>query len=155
MALDAGDQVWYFVKQPDNRYKLFKYEVKKSYPTNPSNVAALAWDGDGADALIFGCYYGLDGRWMIEATYMGPAIGGPEDVRYSVLSTAWKNSVKLAVAKIGRMPRHIKSYQIVILFRWTEKARNALSDSDPDKEEKLLMLDYIEEKLAMIYPEPL
>ncbi len=53
------------------------------------------------------------------------------------------------------MPRHIKSYQIVILFKRTEKARNAISDSDPDKEEKLLMLDYIEEKLAMIYPEPL
>ncbi len=37
---------------------------------------------------------------MIEATYMGPPIGGPEDVRYAVLSTAWKNSVKAAVAKI-------------------------------------------------------
>lgn len=53
MALDEGDEVWYYVKQPDNRYKLFKYEVTRSYPTNPTNVAALAWDGDGADALVF------------------------------------------------------------------------------------------------------
>lgn len=53
MALDPGDEVRYFVKQPGDRYKLFKYEVKRSYPTSPNNVAALSWDGEGADALIF------------------------------------------------------------------------------------------------------
>lgn len=147
--------MWYYVKQPGDRYKLFKYTITSSYPTNPSNVSALAWDGDGADALIFGCYHGLDGRWMIEATLEGPAIGGPEDVRYAVLSTAWKNKIKAAVAKISWLPRHLKSYQIVILFKKTEKARASIDDDDPKKEEKLLMLEYIEEKLAMIYPDPL
>lgn len=155
MALDEGDEIWYYVKQPGDWYKLYKYDITRSYPTNPNNVGALSWDGDGADALVFGCYYGLDGRWMIEATLQGPAMGGPEDIRYAELSTAWKNSVKSAVAKISWMPRHIKSYQIVVLFKRTEKARNALSNNDLEKAKKLLMLEYIEEKLAMIYPEPL
>lgn len=70
MALDVNDEVWYYVKQPGDRYKLFKYKITNSYPTNPNNVGALARDGHGADALIFGCYHGLDGRWMIEATYI-------------------------------------------------------------------------------------
>ncbi len=155
MALDAGDQVRYYVKQPSGKYKLFKYEVTKSYPTNPNNVAALARDGNGADALIFGCYHGLDGRWMVEATLIGPALDGPEDARYGALSTTWKDKVKASVAKIWRMPWYIKSYQIVILFKRTEKARAAISDKDPDMKMKLLMLDYIEEKLAIIYPDSL
>lgn len=86
---------------------------------------------------------------------MGPALGAPEDVRYSTLSSAWKAKVRAAVAKIGWMPRHIKSYQIVVLFRWTKAARASIASDDPKKEEKLLMLDYIEEKLAIIYPDPL
>lgn len=153
MALDVGDEVWYYVKQPDGAYKLFKYDVMKSYPTHPSNVQALQWDGDGADALIFGCYHGLDGRRMIEATYQGTPIGWPEDVRYEPLPNSWKNKVKAAVAKISWMPRHVKAYQIVRLFKWTKNARSIISDKDPDKELKNLMLDYIEEKLALIYPE--
>ncbi len=154
MALDQGDEVWYYVKQPGDRYKLFKYDITASYPSNPNNVKALSWDGDGADALVFGCYHGLDGRRMIEATLQGPAIGGPEDIKYAKLSEAWKAKVRAAVAKIGWLPRKIKSYQIVILFKRTEQARASIDDNDPKKEQKLLMLEFIEEKLAMIYPDP-
>jgi hypothetical protein len=53
MALDPNDQVWYFVKQSNGEFKLFKYLVEKSYNTSPTNVQALLWDGSGADALIF------------------------------------------------------------------------------------------------------
>gem|GEM_PF-6774253 len=68
--MDENDEVRYFVKNGD-QYTLHRYLVTASYPTKPSNVAPLHRDGDGADALIFGCYHGLDGRRMIEATYIG------------------------------------------------------------------------------------
>ena len=60
MALDENDQVWYFVKQSDGSYNLFKYLVTASYPTSPNNASILDWDGNGADLIWYGCYYGLE-----------------------------------------------------------------------------------------------
>lgn len=73
MRLDPGDEVWYFVRNGD-LYTLHRYRVSSSYPTKPSDVAPLARDGQGADAVIFGCYHGLDGRWMVEAEYLGTPV---------------------------------------------------------------------------------
>lgn len=150
MALDVNDQVRYYVKQWDGTYKLFKYIVTASYNTYPSNVQALQWDGEGADALIFGCTHGLDGRWMIEAEYMWEPLGRPivEMDPYDTLSYMLRWKVNRAVRKISRLPHNKKVYAIISLFKLINRLKGVTENND-----KLLLLDYIETRLAEIYPE--
>lgn len=71
MALDTWDQIWYFL-QATTGYTLYKYDVVASYPTSPENVSAMQRDGSGADALLVGCIYGTEWRWLVEATASSP-----------------------------------------------------------------------------------
>lgn len=125
MWLDPNDEIWYFVRDGD-QYILHRYLVTASYPTKPSDVQALHRDGDGADALIFGCYHWLDGRWMVEAT----AIDDPEmplseqevdefadlssDIRYrldSTLADLAQMASKWRKAEIAALYTRLTKYQ--------------------------------------------
>ena len=70
IALDPGDEIRYFVRSFGGEYERIRYTVTDSYHTWPSNVSVLQWDGEWADAMIFGCTYWVDGRWIVEATLM-------------------------------------------------------------------------------------
>ena len=87
MALDTGDQIWYFVKEATG-YVLYKYGVVASYPTTPDNVSAMQWDGSGADALLVGCIDGRDGRWLVEATQL--SLTTASEQRGGRISALWK-----------------------------------------------------------------
>jgi hypothetical protein len=149
MALDPNDQVWYFVKWSDGEFDLFKYVVEKSYNTSPTNVQALLRDGDGADALIFWCTHWLDGRWMIEATYMWDPVWSPVPIvdPYENMSTTTRSRINNWVNKLARLPKKYKKYQIIQLFRLMDRLKWRAND------EQLLIIEYLEQKLADIYPE--
>ena len=153
MALDPNDQVWYFVKQWNWSFALHKYVVEKSYNTTPSNVQALLWDGDGADALIFGCTHGLDGRWMIEATYLWEAtwVPVPEVDVYEDISPTLRRRMDTWLSKVDRLPWKYKRYQIIQLFKLLDRLKEDYSISN----EQSLIIDYMQQKLANIYPEGL
>lgn len=153
MALDPNDQVWYFVKQWNWSFKLHKYLVEKSYNTSPSNVQALLRDGEWADALIFGCTHGLDGRWMIEATYMWEAEGAPVPYvdPYADLSTPLRRRMDAWLQKLERLPSKYKRYQIIQLF----KLLDTLKDRNNNTNDEVLIIDYLQQKLADMYPEDL
>ena len=150
MALDPGDQVWYYVKQSNGSYVLFKYRVDKSYNTYPGNVQALQWDGDGADALVFGCTYGLDGRWMIEASYLGEAIGMPLELRFEGKIPAHiKQPLDRALAKLRRLPPKLRKYEVIQLIKLVERLKTA-TRGDSLRE---VVLEYVELVLVDMYPE--
>lgn len=159
MRLDPGDQIRYFVKQSDWSYKLFKYNIEKSYPTDPSNVQALQWDGDGADALVFGCYHWLDGRWMIEASYMWvPTWRYIEETvvverTYENVPQSYQRRIKDAIQSMKYLWINAKKYEIIILFKWIQRARAKLSTSDSNYAMKAQLLEMMEDELAEIYPE--
>lgn len=155
MALDPWDQVRYYVKQEDGTYRLFKYRVYASYNTVPSNTQPMLWDGDGTDALIFWCTHGLDGRWMIEATYMGEPFWKPED-QYEVIEVSpyddidihLRKRIDIAVRKIWWLSDRKKRYLIINLFKKFDMLKKKTHD-----DMKLLLLDYTEVMLSHVYPE--
>lgn len=159
MRLDPGDQVWYFVKQADWSFALHRYNITKSYPTDPSNVQALQWDWDWADALIFWCYHWLDWRRMVEAEYLWEPTGQyiEEEViveeQYDNISLSLRNRVKDWVTSINYLWVNAKKYEIIILFKGLQRARALLNSSDPQYVMKSELLDMIENELAKIYPE--
>lgn len=152
MRLDPNDEVWYFVRQPDDSYTLFRYLVTASYPTYPNDGQALAWDNDGADAVIFGCYHGVDGRWIVKASYVGDPLWVPTTVPtenlFKDLPLQYKQRIDKAMALIQRMPTKWRSYYLVVVYSWVERIRStntALSTSQK------AVLDYIEERIAQLY----
>ncbi len=150
MALDAGDEAWYFVKNSSGQYDLRKYQITASYNTVPTNVTPLKWDWDGADALIFWCTHGLDWRWMIEATYMWEPMGKPVPYvdPYADLNWDRRRKVDDAVRKINRLRPNLKSYTIVQLIKVIDHIRDTKTISGAEE----LLLNYIEDSLVLIYP---
>jgi hypothetical protein len=112
-------------------------------------VQALLWDGSGADALIFWCTHGLDGRWMIEATYMGEATWAPQPYvdPYAGIQTSMRRRLDSAVWKVGQLPTKYRKYQIIQFFKILDELKKTANN------EKLLIIEYLQQKLADIYPE--
>ncbi len=115
MRLDPGDEVWYFVRNGDN-YDLHVYEVTASYPTSPSYTDALHYDGDWADALIFGCYHGLDWRWMVEATYVWEPLWSSSVGDHPDLPVYWKQRIDAALLSFERIPMKRRKQYIAYYF---------------------------------------
>lgn len=115
MWLDPGDEVWYFIRNSDN-YDLFVYEVTASYPTSPKNTSALHYDWDWADALIFGCYHGLDWRWMVEATYVWEPLWSSSVGDHPDLPVYWKNRIDSALLSFERIPMKRRKQHIAYYF---------------------------------------
>lgn len=148
MRLDAGDQVWYYKKNAMGQYDLLRYTVTSSYPTDPSNVSALQWDGQWSDALIFGCYHGLDGRWMIEATYMWTVKWKYiEENRYPLVSNQLQNRIQHAIKKISYIWNNQRKVIIIGL-------RNSLKNLQLQSlsQEQQQIVDYTMSTLLEIYP---
>lgn len=137
MWLDEQDEVWYFVRNGD-QYTLYRYLVTASYPTKPSNTAALKRDGDGADALIFWCYYGLAGRWMVEATYiwnpiMPPAVIGEIEVDpFAKLSPYRRGRIDSWMYALQQVATKWRKAQIAALYTRIKKYReqHALTEQE-------------------------
>jgi len=150
MSLDPNDQAWYFVKNNSGWYDLHKYVVTSSYHTYPNNVWILKRDGEWADALIFWCTHGLDWRRIIEATSLSAPIWKPVPYvdPYASLNTSWRSRIDESIRKINRLAPNFKSYAIIQFVKKLDLIRaRDLSISQS------LALDYIEEKLVLIYPE--
>lgn len=148
MRLDAGDEARYYKKSSSGQYDLLRYTVTSSYPTNPENVSALRWDGNWADALIFWCYHGLDGRWMIEATYQWtPKWQYVEEDLYPLISDFLKNRIQQAIRKINYL--WINQRKVVIIG-----LRNSLKDLQlqPLSQEQQQIVDFTTSTLLEIYP---
>lgn len=156
MRLDPGDEVWYYEKNSSWSYDQFKYKIMQSYNTSPSNVSPLLRDGDGADALIFGCTHWLDGRWMIEAEYMWDPIGEPYDP-YENLNLNYKWKIDDAVEKISWLRENRRKYTIIQLVKLINKIREVHDmNSVPNVEYKdldghELILQYLEDMLVWLY----
>lgn len=150
MWLDENDEVRYFVRNGD-QYTLYRYMITASYPTKPSNVAPLHRDGDGADALIFGCYHGLDGRWMIEATYIGNPIMPPAEVgqvdEFAKLSPYWKNRVDSWIYALSKMATKWRKAHIATLYMRIKKYK----ERHRVTEQEWLVLDYMAQWFAWLY----
>ena len=154
MALDPGDQVWYFQKNSSWAFDLYRYNVDQSFNIDPTTwVKYLQWDWEGADALVFGCTHGLDGRWMILASYIGEPKGKPVPYvdPYASLNSGLRARVDSAVRKIGWLKTNAKKYEIVQLIKVVGDIRTAKWSSLSDAE--ALFLDYVEFKLVSIFPE--
>ena len=148
MRLDPGDQVWYFQRSSWSQYDLLKYEVTASYPTNPNNVQALKRDGSWADALIFGCYHGLDGRWMIEASYLWTPKQASAQVvdQFPLVDASMKRRIDAAVNEMRYVWIQKRKYQIIRFYKALDAAWMRLSE----RQEQIK--DYTKEQLARIYP---
>jgi hypothetical protein len=148
MRLDAGDQVWYYQKNQYWSYELYKYRVTSSYPTDPSNVDALRWDGNWSDALIFGCYHGLDWRRMVEATYMGEVQWIPQPVdAYPLVSSSLQQRIDRAVTKISYVGINERKVMII----WIRNSLNALKATVTSQEHQQV-IDYTISRLLSVYP---
>lgn len=115
MWLDPGDEVWYFVRNSDN-YDLYVYQVTDSYPTSPAYTDALQYDWQWADALIFGCYHGLDGRRMVEATYRWEPLWNSSVGNHPDLPAYWKNRLDNALLDLSRIPPKRRKQHIAYYF---------------------------------------
>lgn len=154
MRLDPGDEVWYYVRTDDGSYDLRKYDVTASYPTDPSNVDILLRDGQWADALIFWCYNGIKGRWIIEATYRGVSKGGRAgNSTYLAIPRTIKNRVDSAINVLRHLSIDKRKYEIIVLYNGIKRARAWLDTADIDYDLKEQLLSYLEDKLAGIYPQ--
>lgn len=150
MRLDPDDQVRYYVKQPTGEYELYKYLITESYPSAPSNVDALRRDGNGADALIFGCYNGLKGRRMIEATYIGEPkeVFVNDDQRFAALPVDLKNRIDHAMQLMNRIPMKRRAYQLVLAYKRIESiqwSNRQITD------QQTLVLEYILDQITNLY----
>lgn len=150
MRLDEGDEVWYFVRNGD-LYDLHRYVVTASYPTKPSNVASLQRDGDGADALIFGCYHGLDGRWMVEASYtwdpVMPTPTAEEQDQFAALSAYRKSRIDTGMYHLSQMAPKWRKAHIANLYSriQTYKEQHALTIQEN------LVLSYMIDGFTKLY----
>lgn len=148
MWLDAWDQVWYYQKNQSWSYELFKYWVTSSYPTAPTNVDALRWDGNWSDALIFWCYHGLDGRRMVEATYLWEVQWARQPVdEYPLVSASIKHSIERAVKKIS----YIGINERKVLIIWLRNSLNTLKDRTSNEAHQQILAYTISELLS-VYP---
>ncbi len=151
MALDPGDQAWYFVRNSSWGYDLHKYQIDQSFNVDPTTwVQYMQRDQDGWDALIFWCTHWLDGRWMILASYMWEPINKPVPYvdPFADLNSDIRRRVDKEVRKINRLRTNAKSFEIVQLIKLIQRIRDNWNLS----EWKTLLLDYIEFKLVSIYP---
>ncbi len=153
MALDPGDQAWYFVKNQSWGYDLERYQVDQSFNVNPTEwVKYMARDEEGADALIFWCTHWLDWRWMILASYMGEPMWKPVPYvdPFANLDSTLRWRVSKQIRKINRLKTNAKKYEIVQLVKviWNirEKKWNSLTAAEK------LLLDFIEHELVAIFP---
>lgn len=148
MRLDAWDQVWYYQKNQYWSYELFKYRVTSSYPTDPSNVEALRWDGNGADALIFGCYHWLDGRRMVEATYLWEVQWAQQPVDpFPLVSTILKQRIDSAIMKI----RYVWINERKVIIIWLRNSLDKLKNT-ATTQEALQIIEYTMRSLLLVYP---
>jgi hypothetical protein len=145
MWLDPGDEVWYFVRNGDD-YDLFVYEVTASYPTSPKNTSALHYDWQWADALIFGCYHGLDWRWMVEATYIGDPLWNT--VKNNVdLPLYRKQRIDSAIIKLWAVPLKWRKQYIAYFFSRITQFENNYGFSPTER----AVTDYMLEKMSDLY----
>jgi hypothetical protein len=150
MWLDEQDEVWYFVRNGDE-YVLHRYVVTASYPTKPSNVAALSRDGNGADAVIFWCYNGLAGRWMIEATYMGtpvmPAVEYGEEDPFANLSPYRKSRVDAWMYTLSNVALKWRKASIATMYTRLKKYK----ESNSLTEQEGLVVAYMMQWFSELY----
>ncbi len=145
MWLDPGDEVWYFVRNWD-LYDLHTYKVTASYPTSPKNVEALHRDGEGADALIFGCYHWLDGRWMIEAEYNGTPVWSAYTHNTS-LSQYRKQRIDQWIVQLERIPLKWRKQHIAYLYSRVQNWEEQYIVSEKEQ----AVLDYVLERMGELY----
>lgn len=149
MWLDAGDQVWYYQRNDGGTYDLYKYDITSSYPTDPSDVSALERDGTWADALVFGCYHGLDGRWMVEASYIGtPKWDSAGKQTYELLWSRIKYRIDTAVDTIQHMWINNRKVAIIKITNWIKGIETEVT-TEYDRQ----LLSYIKQELFSIYPQ--
>ena len=147
MALDPGDEFWYFQRQWST-YQLYRYQVTKSFHIWPSNTSVLQRDGEWADALLFWCTHGIDGRWVVEWTYIWESLGKPPS-EYNNLSYSFMQRVDKAVQKIGRLTTNEKVFVIIKYFKALETIKKYYALTGFEEQ----AVDYIQTQLALIYPE--
>ena len=148
MRLDAWDQVWYYQRNSSWAYDLYKYQVNRSYPTDPSNVEALRWDGSWADALIFWCYHGLDGRRMIEATYLwDPKWVRVQEDEYALVPSSLKQRIDRAILKMQYVWVDQRKVMIIGLRNKLRQLQSRLTD-----DQDIQIIEYTISKLLRIYP---
>lgn len=160
MKVDVGDEFRYFERNAGGWYDLFKYRTVQSYNIDPySGVNALSRDGSGADALVFGCTYGLDGRWMLHGEYLWDPIWAPFDP-YESMDPNYRRQIDDAVRKISWLRTNSKKFAIVNMVKLLNKIRDQYDLRTVEKLDDYKILDYhemiiqyIEDKLIEIYPE--
>jgi LPXTG-site transpeptidase (sortase) family protein len=69
-TIDVGEEVWVYTLVLENKkkvYKLFRYNVTKSYETKPTNVEVLLSEKNKSLITLFTCtpIGGVSGRWII------------------------------------------------------------------------------------------
>ena len=71
MNLDVSprDEMWVFVKEESGDYDLRKFEIVKSYETDPSDVGVMVPE-EGKEMTVFACTNGLAGRWILKGKYI-------------------------------------------------------------------------------------
>ncbi len=160
MRMDVWDEFWYFERNASWGYDLFKYITTQSYNIDPYTwVSALSRDGSGADALVFGCTFGLEGRWMLHWEYIGEPVWAPFDP-YANVDPNYRRQIDDAVTKISRLRTNSKKFAIVNMVKVLNKIRSqynlrtvtTLEDYKALNGQEIIV-QYIEDKLIEIYPE--
>lgn len=68
--LDTGEEVWVYWKSPETgAITLYRYTVRSSYNTEPSNTQILLPGTGNSRITLFTCtpIGGIAGRWIVEA----------------------------------------------------------------------------------------
>lgn len=151
MALDPNDQVWYFVRNVNGGFDLHKYRVVESYHTYPKDPNALTPPPGDATTINYWCTHGLDGRRIVKSVYMWEANNAPVQYvdPYASLDANMKYLINQAVYKISYLWQREQAYAVIRFFKAIENIKAAWSMNA----EKNLLMKYIEEKLASIYPQ--
>lgn len=137
MRLDQWDEIRIYKRNPQNSniFDRYIYTITQSYPTRPSDVSPLEYDGEGADITLITCYYGLSGRWIVQWTLQSDPVDG-----------VWSYPV---LDRLRRMPVEKRNYFIIKLVQRLdiEKEKTITTTS------KFKKIQDIQAQLASYYEE--
>ena len=144
--VDAGEEVWAYVRQADGSYKRFVYRVSQSYKTDKYDTGTLL-PGNGKSMTLSTCVpIGSDAeRWIVRAELVGGETTGV-DMSYG-LDFSIRQQIDRALADITRTQGVEYFYDLTNrLISIREKVVATSGNSYV-----LGLIDYILDSLSMLF----
>jgi LPXTG-site transpeptidase (sortase) family protein len=154
IELDSGEEIWVYVKI-NWEFKRFKYKVKNSYNTKPTDVKVLSpWIGKNLTLFTCTPIWWIAWRWVIEAKYIDDnKIELQNKIKFDLIDRKIKIKIHNVVNKIWNINEKNKKKTILKIFNSIISKEKQLSKMKETEKIKYLktVLKYLKYKLALEY----